>query len=323
MIERKYNLNICLAVAVAAVSIVLVLGTLQRQHGIFAGADATAIAVANVLRASSLLTYTMKAVTFLGDEMGLTIFICIVYWLGYTTEAVAFLLMLLFGGIANTRMKNFFELARPSEIEWLVHADGYGYPSGHTMTGMLYAWLIYSFVRRYWYLCLLAAPLMAASRIYLGVHYFSDTVGGLLSGFAVVAAGAGIYCHVRDLKSARESINKSPALKVALALALSAVYLILARGLDGDFNYAGLLAGFFIVYPMLGFRWKPKNPLLAPVAIVLGLIVLLGIRVGLKAILPEGGPSDYFRYVVVGSFLAGSPLAFVKMGLYKKMEPSE
>ncbi len=322
MIQRRYNLNLCLSIALGAVLLTLVLGALQKHMGIFSGADAAAIQIAKTLRASSTLTYAMRAVTFMGDEMGVTIVICVVYWLGYTTEAAAFLLVLLFGNIINGHMKNFFELSRPPEheIEWLSHADGYGYPSGHSQMGMLYSWLIYSFVGKYWYLCLLAGLLMAASRIYLGVHYFSDTVGGLICGFGVVVAATGIYAHVRGLGALHESIRNSTALKVGLSLALSAAYLILAWGLDGDFKYAGLLAGFFIVYSILDMHWRARNPLFAIVAIVVGLAVLMAVRGGLKAILPVANVSDYFRYLVTGALLAGLPVVFAKIGLFQKVE---
>ncbi len=320
MIQRKYNLNLCLAIGLGAVLLTLALGTLQKQLGIFDGADAAAIQVTEALRSIPLLTAVMRAITFTGDEMGVTIVICVVYWLGFSTEAAVFLVALLFGNIINTRMKNFFELSRPlhHEIEWLSPADGYGYPSGHSQMGMLYSWLLYSFTEKYWYLCLLAGLLVAASRIYLGVHYFSDTVGGLLCGFGVVVAATGIYAHVRGLGALRDSIRNSLALRVALPLALSAVYLILARGLDGDFRYAGLLAGFFIVYSMLNLRWRSRNPLLTAIVIVVGLGIFVAARVGLKAILPESNVSDYIRYLLIGALLAESPAAFVKVGLLKK-----
>jgi hypothetical protein len=219
-------------------------------------------------------------------------------------------------------MKEFFELSRPSEheIEWLSHADGYGYPSGHTHVGMLYPWLIYSFIEKFWYLCLLAGVAMAASRIYLGVHYFSDTIGGFICGLGVVIAATGIYGQVRELNVARETIRNSLALKVALPLALSAAYLFLAWGLGGNFQYAGLLAGFFMAYSMLDFKWRPRNAPLMILTIALGLGIFVAARVGLKAILPANNIGNYMRYFFMGILLAGSPLAFVKFGLLQEVE---
>ena len=321
MIRRKYNLNVCLGIALGTILLTLILGTLQKQFGIFNGADELAIQIAKAIR-FKFLNLVMNAITSLGEEMGLMPVLCIVFWLGYTAEAITFLLLLLFGGIINNRMKEFFELVRPPEqrIEWLSHAEGYGYPSGHSQNGMFYSWLVYAFVRDYWYLCLIPAFLMAATRIYLGVHFFSDTVGGLICGFGIAVAATGIYGHVRDLTSIRESIRRSHALKVILSFVLSAIYLVLAWGLSADCKYAGLLAGFFSVYSMLGFRWCSRTPFRTVIMAVLGMVVMLSIRGGLKWILPENDPADYLRYLLVGVALAGSPFVFVKVGLLRKVD---
>jgi membrane-associated phospholipid phosphatase len=322
MIQRKYNLNLCLAIGLGAIMLTLALGALQKRVGIFDGADADAIQAAKALRAVPLLTFVMKTITFLGNETGVTIVLCVLYWSGFSSEAATFLLILLFGNIINGHMKEFFELPRPSEheIKWLSPGGGYGYPSGHTQLGMLYSWLIYSFVEKFWYLCILAGVAMAASRIYLGVHYFSDTVGGFICGLGVVIAATGIYGRVRELNAARETIRNSISLKIALPLALSAVYLFLARGLDGDFQYGGLLAGFFIVYAMLDLKWRPRNAPLMLLTIALGLGVFAAARVGLKAILPANNIGNYMRYFVMGILLAGSPFVFVKFGLLQEIK---
>ncbi|MBI4830546.1 MAG: phosphatase PAP2 family protein [Candidatus Lindowbacteria bacterium] len=321
MIQRKYNLNLCIAIMLGAVLVALALGALQKQFGIFDSADALAISITKSVR-SVVLTPPMWAISWIGDEMGLMIVICVVYWLGYTVETIFFLLVLLFGNVINTRMKEFFELQRPlsSEISRLYETDGYGYPSGHTQTGVLYSWLIYAFVQKYWPVCLLAAFLMAASRIYVGDHYFSDTVGGFICGLGLVIGATGIYGHMRDLNSLRQSLRRSPALRVLLSLALSGVYLAFAWPAPDASKYSGFLLGFFVVYSALDFRWRWRSLPLAILASVVGLAVLLGVRLGLSAILPKTDISNYCRYFFLGYLLAISPLAFVKIGLLKKKE---
>ncbi|MBI5116758.1 phosphatase PAP2 family protein [Candidatus Poribacteria bacterium] len=321
MIQRKYNLNLCIAIMLGAVLLTLALGALQKQYGIFDGADAAAIRLTEAVR-SVYLTPEMWTISWIGEEMGLMIIICVVYWLGYTTEAITFLLTLLFGNVINSRMKEFFELHRPldTEISKLYEADGYGYPSGHSQTGMLYAWLIYAFVQKYWYLCILAAFSMAVSRIYLGVHYFSDTVGGLLCGLGVVVGATGIYGHARDFSSLRESLRRSAALRVLSSLALSVIYLLFAWPAPEASKYSGFLLGFFVIYSTLGFRWRSRGVPFSVLASVVGLAVLMGVRVGLSAILPKTDISNYCRYFALGVLLAGSPLVFVKMGLLEKQD---
>ena len=69
----------------------------------------------------------------------------------------------------------------------------FGFPSGHVSTTVaLWGGLTVVFARRFLLVCtLVAAPLMALSRMYLGRHFLADVLGGaVLGGLLVVAARA-------------------------------------------------------------------------------------------------------------------------------------
>ena len=94
-------------------------------------------------------------------------------------------------------LKQAFARARP--VDAFEHASGYAFPSGHTTMAAVLAvamvWLAYRHVRhRVWPDVAMAAAfawvvLMAMSRLVLGVHYFSDVVGGALLGVAIGGFG--------------------------------------------------------------------------------------------------------------------------------------
>ena len=103
---------------------------------------------------------------------------------------------MLFGLIGtNLVLKNLFQRMRPYEVvEGLTHlvhiTDPNSFPSGHTCASLAAACALYHTLPRKWGVaCIVLAVLISLSRLYVGVHYPSDVLGG-----AVVGIFAGWTC---------------------------------------------------------------------------------------------------------------------------------
>ena len=120
--------------------------------------------------------------------------------------AVALLVSLLLNNIV---LKNMVGRIRPYDaIEGLVPLIGkprdYSFPSGHTGSSFAAAWVLYRRLpKRLGIPALALAGLIGISRLYLGVHYPTDVLFGVLSGIgsgciaiAIVSALTGRKRHV-------------------------------------------------------------------------------------------------------------------------------
>lgn len=97
--------------------------------------------------------------------------------------------------ITNVTLKNLVARTRPYEVieglRLLIEKPhDYSFPSGHTSASFAAAMVYYRMAPRKWGIpAVILASLIAFSRLYVGVHYPSDVLGGLLVGvFAAWAA---------------------------------------------------------------------------------------------------------------------------------------
>lgn len=97
-------------------------------------------------------------------------------------------------GAFNTALKYLFSRPRPVGIE-LIAQGGFSYPSGHSaISALFYGALVYLLMKSNFkykkllmILPIILMILIPLSRIYLGVHYLSDIIGGFSLGFSILS----------------------------------------------------------------------------------------------------------------------------------------
>lgn len=88
--------------------------------------------------------------------------------------------------LCNILLKNLVARTRPYEVipdltTLIPHPTDYSFPSGHTSASFACALVLFGMLpKKYGVPILCLAVLIALSRLYVGVHYPSDVLGGLL-----------------------------------------------------------------------------------------------------------------------------------------------
>lgn len=144
---------------------------------------------------SGKMTSFMRAVTFLASSLFLSsVSVLLIPGIfikrKYSFYSAIIILNVALSSIVNVGLKWLINRARP-DILHLTEVSGLSYPSGHSMVATcFYGFLIYLCCRyaSSGYKMIFAAALsglillIGLSRIYLGVHYASDVLGGLSFG---------------------------------------------------------------------------------------------------------------------------------------------
>lgn len=141
----------------------------------------------------SSITIIGNTVIILGISLLLAVFLY--YHKKWKMEAYFILTSFVMMGIASTALKYVYQRPRPS-IEWLITTIGYSFPSWHTASTMMISGAVVIILHQRMkksvaklllqVSLLVLAILVAISRIYLGVHYPTDIVGGWLLAFALL-----------------------------------------------------------------------------------------------------------------------------------------
>lgn len=137
--------------------------------------------------------------------------ICVIMFIVLKDKMEAFFITLNIAIVVpiNFILKNIFVRPRPTEFR-LANASGYSFPSGHSMASMaFYGFLIYLILKNVknkaikWSISIFLSViiiLIGVSRIYLGVHYASDVLGGFLLAVAYLTIFTKYYKEYQEDK---------------------------------------------------------------------------------------------------------------------------
>lgn len=136
-----------------------------------------------------MFDYLARLLHFCGSPILLLLVVPFIYWKINRTVAWQFFMALLLSMLVVAIGKEIFQaprphLAYPSEVHTLVNQNGYGFPSGHVLTAVMITILLSRWIKHQWiwFVGVAYVMLISWSRMYAGVHYPHDILGGLFIG---------------------------------------------------------------------------------------------------------------------------------------------
>lgn len=163
------------------------------------------------------------AITNLGSHPVYFIIASIIFWCYSKKTGIRVIYVILFSAFLAIYLKDTFTMPRPPEHLHKVPADGFGFPSGHAQASASF-WGYMGKITRDQKIIITGAAaviLISLSRVYLGVHYAGDVIGGIFFGLLIALAFLKAESYIIKWKFGRVK-------KYCLAVMFPSVLMILA-----------------------------------------------------------------------------------------------
>lgn len=265
---------------------------------------------------NTFLTILSYLISQMGGAVVLIGIIGITYWCINKEKGEKMWYAILTSLCINGVLKSFFNFKRPFEYENHEHlqklkdsnlndsATGSSFPSGHSQNaGALYSSLILNYHYKWLNIvCIVLMVLIPISRLYLGVHFPSDVLVGLLIGITV-----SIIAYFILNKFYKKRLNV-----YFITIAVLTPFVCLKTAEDDFIKSYGLLLGFAfgtIVEHNL-IKFSCDIPLIKKIIRFLIGFFLVGICFVLTRLIP----SD-IRHIKIISILIYGLMAFIAIGI--------
>jgi membrane-associated phospholipid phosphatase len=270
------------------------------------------------------LDVPFKAFTFMGDQPFFMLLLPLVYWCLNRRVGARLTILFLFSAYLNTVAKVLTAQPRPYQYDpqvlQLYKAGGGGFPSGHTQNAVVVWGYLASHLRRVgpWILAGILMLFIPISRLYLGLHFPTDLLGGYLLGAALLL----VYLRLEPVVEAW-LMKRGLAWQICAGLLVPLLMIVLfpSNGKYGIITGATLMGmgvGFalerrWVRFESGGMWWKRVLRFLIAVPVLFTL--WLGLRKAFYGLEPDQ-IYGFLRYALVGLWSGlGAPWLFVRLRL--------
>ncbi len=283
--------------------------------------------IVTLQRLSPALDLPFTLLTLLGDQVFFLLFLPFVYWCLDRRLGSRLTVLVLLSAYLNMVAKALAGQPRPAElapgIALISEATYGGFPSGHTQNSVvLWGYLGVQVRRRWlWVIVALMLVLIPLSRVYLGVHFPTDLLGGYAIGAALLMLAT---AFVPRLQAWLHGLTLTWQLVLAAVVPLLLAFAFATEeGIAASATLMGMSVGFALEPRWVGFcpsrRWRERA-----LGYLIGVTVLgavwFGLRLAFAAIGPPA-PLRFVRYALIGVWGAlGAPWVLTRVGLLRHRE---
>ncbi len=261
-----------------------------------------------------------KVVTDIGSEPSYLFLASLTFWCFGKRTGIRSFYVILFSASTAIFAKNLFAMPRPPEYLHKVQESDFGFPSGHAFISSGFWGYLGGRIRKSWlmFVGIVAIFSISLSRLYLGVHYLGDVIGGIIFGLMLAI----IFLKTEKAVTGRlEKFGRIQRYFVALVIPAALMALAIEQGAEMEAEglvMAGIGVGYLLEEERVGFLDAANNRQRIKRAVI-GVVVfgiIYSISIALLLINPV---FIFFQYAALGfgaTFIA--PWLIAKIELNRK-----
>lgn len=258
-------------------------------------------------------------VSFFGTHVFYMLLLAFLYWCHDKKYAARIFILFLISGWSNTVLKDLINHPRPYNLNPSVkigNTTGPGIPSGHAQQSLV-VWAALALWRKnrlFTFCAVLFILLIALSRIYLGVHFPTDILGGWLIGSVIIIL---LWPAFDKIEKLIQNINEyiitavSVVIPTLLAFIVASKWSVMSMG-----AFSGFCAGLIIEKKYIKFE-RAGNIQSICKRYLTGIAFLM-ILFSAEKFLSVSNDSYYMVIVFIHSFIMGISISAGAPSLFKK-----